>query len=88
MIQIFIENGDGAHDLFASVMDLNTNPPASALDNQRINRNSRTAVSVQDDGNGNCLINVHTISVDDATAAKDFNNQATQANGVIVVDVF
>jgi hypothetical protein len=88
MIQIFIEDNDGAHDLFATVTDLNTNPPSIPLNNQRINRGTRAAVNVQEDGNGNCLVDVHTISADDATVQKDFNNQVTQANGVISVDVF
>lgn len=88
MIQVFIENDDGAHDLFATVTDLNTNPPSTPLSNQRLNRGARTAINAQEDGNGNCLLNVHTISADDATVQKDFNNQVTQANGVISVDVF
>jgi len=88
MIQIFIENDDGAHDLFATVTDLNTNPPSIALNNQRINRGTRAPVNVQEDGNGNCLVDVHTVSADDPTVQKDFNNQVTQANGVISVDVF
>jgi hypothetical protein len=45
-------------------------------------------VNVQEDGNGNCLVNIHTISADDATVVKDFPNQVAQANGVISVDVF
>ena len=88
MIQIFIEDNDGVHDFFATVTDLNTNPVSTPLNNQRINRGARSAVNVQEDGNGNSLINVHTISADDATVQKDFNNQVTQANGVIPVDVF
>ena len=88
MIQIFIEDNDGVHDLFATVTDLNTNPVSTPLNNQRINRGARSAVNVQEDGNGNCLVDVHTISADDATVQKDFNNQVTQANGVISVDVF
>lgn len=88
MIQIFIENDDSTHDLFATVTDLNTNPPSMPLVNQRINRSTRAPVNVQEDGNGNCLINIHTVSADDANVQKDFNNQATQANGVISVDVF
>lgn len=88
MIQIFVENNDGAHDLFATVTDLNTNPPSVVLNGQRINRGQRASVNVQEDGNGNCLVDIHTISADDSTVQKDFNNQVTQANGVISVDVF
>jgi hypothetical protein len=88
MIQIFIQNNDGAHDLFGTANDLNTNPPSTVLNNQRINRGNQVPVNVQEDGNGNCLVTVHTISADDATVQKDFNNQVTQANGVIAVDVF
>jgi hypothetical protein len=88
MIQIFIQNDDGAHDLFATVTDLNTNPASTALNNQRINRGNQAPVNVQEDGNGNCLVSVHTVSADDPTVQKDFNDQSTQANGVIQVDVF
>jgi hypothetical protein len=88
MIQILVENDDGAHDLFATVTDLNTSPPSVALNNQRINRGKQAGVNVQEDGNGNCLVDIHTVSADDATVQKDFNNQVTQAGGVISVDVF
>ena len=88
MIPIFIEDDDTAHDIFATVTDLNTNPASVVLNNQRINRGAQAAVNVQEDGNGNCLVNVHTINADDATNTKDFANQVTQANGVISVDVF
>jgi|HubBroStandDraft_6_1064221.scaffolds.fasta_scaffold335894_1 hypothetical protein len=88
MIQIFVENTDVAHDLFATVTDRNTNPPSTALNNQRINIGKQAGVNVQEDGNGNCLVNIHTISADDATVQKDFNDQSTTANGVIDVDVF
>jgi hypothetical protein len=88
MISIFIENDDGAHDLFATVTDHNTNPASVALNNQRINRGTQVPANVQEDGNGNCLVDVHTVSADDASVQKDFNNQVTQANGVISVDVF
>jgi hypothetical protein len=88
MIQIFIENDDGTHDLFATVTDLNTSPVSFPLNNQRINKGKQTPVNVQDDGGGDCLVNVHTVSADDPTVQKDFNNQKTQANGVIQVDVF
>jgi len=88
MIQIFIQNDDGAHDLFATVTDLNTNPASTVLNNQRINRGNQVPVNVQEDGNGNSLVNVHAVSADDSTVQKDFNNQVTQANGVIAVDVF
>jgi hypothetical protein len=88
MIQIFVENDDGAHDLFATVTDLNTNPPSIVLNNQRINRGARAVVSVQEDGGGNCLVSIHTVNADDASGQKDFNDQVTQANGVISVDVF
>jgi hypothetical protein len=88
MIQIFIENDDGAHDVFGTVTDLNTNPASVVLNNQRINRGTQAPVNVQEDGSGNCLVNVHTINADDATNTKDFPNQVTQANGIISVDVF
>jgi mttA/Hcf106 family len=88
MIQIFIQNDDGAHDLFATVSDLNSNPLSIALNNQRINRGKQAPANVQEDGNGNCLVSVHTVSADDPTVQKDFNNQVAQANGVISVDVF
>ncbi len=88
MIQVLVENTDVAHDLFATVTDLNTSPPSIALNNQRINVGKQASVSVQEDGNGNCLVNVHTISADDGTVQRDFDNQSVAANGVIQVDVF
>lgn len=88
MIQISIENDDGANDLFATVTDLNTNPVSTPMVNQRINRGNSAPVNVQEDGNGNCLINVHTVNANDATVQKDFNNQSVQAGGTVSVDVF
>ena len=88
MIQIFVENTDAAHDLFATMTDLNTSPPSVVLLNQRINRGAQAAVNVQEDGSGNCLVNVACVSADDATVVKNFPNQQTQANGIIQVVVF
>lgn len=88
MIQIFIYNDDAAHDVFATVTDQNTQNPTVVLANQRINVRQQVPANVQEDGNGNCLVSIHTVSVDDAAVTKDFNNQVTQANGVINVDVF
>lgn len=88
MIQIFVDNNDAAHDLFATLADFNTNPPSIVLNGQRINRGARAPVNVQEDGNGNCLVNVHTVSADPPNNTKDFNNQVTQAGGIISVDVF
>jgi hypothetical protein len=100
MIQIAIKNDDGADDLFASVTDLNTNPASVPLTNQavtnllvpftnqRIPRGAQQPVDVEEDGSGNCLVNVHTENANDATKVKDFNNQTTNAGGVISVNVF
>jgi hypothetical protein len=88
MIQIFIEDSDSTHDIFATVTDLNTAPPSIALNSGRVNRGARVAVNVQEDGNGSCLVTVHAVNADDQTNTKDFSNQSTQANGVIQVDVF
>ena len=88
MIQIFIENDDPSHDLFATVTDLNTISPSVVLNSQRINRGNQAPANVQEDGNGNCLVNVHTVNVDSPNSSKDFNNQATQDGKIVSVDVF
>lgn len=88
MIQVFVQNDDTAHDLFAVVTDLNTDPYSTVLNNQRINRGARVSVDVQEDGSGNCLLQIHTTSADDATVQKDFNNKIAQQGEIISVDVF
>jgi hypothetical protein len=88
VIQVFIQNDDGAHDVYATATDLNTNPASNVLNNQRINRGMRAPISVQEDGAGNCLLDILTTSADDNTVHKPFPNQVAQANGVISVDVF
>jgi hypothetical protein len=96
MIQVFISNTD-TDDLFASVTDLNTLPPSVPLvvsvrgtppaTNQRINAGANVTVSVQEDGTGNCLLQIVTVSTD-ATKTKTFNNQSCIAQGTIPVDLF
>ena len=88
MIQIFIANNDGVHDLFATVTDLNTAQPTTPMVNQRINRGANAPVNVQEDGNGNCLVNVVTVNADPPNNSKSFDNQVTMAGGTISVDVF
>lgn len=87
MIQIFIENTD-VDDLFATVTDQNTAPPSTPLVNQRINAGAQVPVNVQEDGNGNCLVDVGTVKASDPTKTKLFPNQSCPAGGVIQVDVF
>ena len=88
MVQIYIYNDDAAHDLFATVTDLNTQNPTVVLAGQRIPVRQQVSANVQEDGIGNCLVAIHTVSADDNTVTKDFNNQVTQANVVINVHVF
>ena len=88
MIQIIVANTDTTHDLFATVTDLNTSPASVVLNGQRINHGTQTPVNVQEDGNGNCLVNIDCVNADDSTNVKSFPNQVTQANGTISVDVF
>lgn len=88
MIQIFIRNDDGVHDLFATVTDLNTGAPTVVMNGQRINRGVQAPANVQEDGNGNCLVNVDTVNADPPGNQKSFPRQVTQALGVISVDVF
>ena len=97
MIQVFISNTD-TDDLFASVTDLNTNPPSVPLvvsvpgsppaTNQRINAGANVTVSVQEDGTGNCLLEIVAVSTTDASKTKTFNNQSCLAQATIPVDLF
>jgi hypothetical protein len=87
MIQISIANVDTI-DLFATATDLNTAQPTIVLSNARINAGNNVPVSVQEDGNGNCLINIVTVNTADPTRTKTFNNQSCSAGQTISVDLF
>ena len=97
MIQVFIANTD-TNDLFASVTDLNTLPPSvppvvsvpstPPATNQRINAGTNITVSVQEDGTGNCLLQIVAVNTADATKMKTFNNESCLAQGTISIDLF
>jgi len=85
MIQVFIANNDGIHDLFATVTDENAHS-AVVLNAQRINNGgSPHPVNVQEDGNNQCNLNIHTVSADDPVVQKDFSNERVGNGGTIFV---
>jgi hypothetical protein len=84
MIQVFIANSDGIHDLFATVTDENANS-APVLNGQRINNGRQYPVNVQEDGNNQCLVNIHTVSADDPAVQRDFPGQQVLNGGTIFV---
>jgi hypothetical protein len=86
MIQVFIANTD-VDDLFATATDLNTLPPSNPVVNQRINAGANIPANVQEDQNGNCLLNIVAARADDPTRTKPFNNQSCGAGQVINIDV-
>ncbi len=86
MIQISISNTDPS-DLFATVTDSNTYAPIDVLTTQRINHGQSVSVNVQEDGNGNCLVQITTISAADHTKTKSFPNESCAAGGTIQVDL-
>jgi len=88
MIQISIVNGDGSHDLFATVTDLLTDPPTVPMSRKRINRGSREAVTVEEDGDHHCLVTVQTQAADDPGKTGTFPEQRALAGGMITVNVF
>ena len=89
MIQIFVNNTGDFDDLFATTTDLNVVPNSVVQPpNQRINAGRQISINVQEDGNGNCLLQVVTARVDDTTRTKVFNNQSCSAGQGVNVDVF
>ncbi len=72
MIQIFIANTD-VDDLFATVTDKLTMPPTVPVTNQRINAGNQISTNVQEDGNGNCLVDIVTVKATDPTLFSDLN---------------
>lgn len=87
MISISISNTDTTNDLFATVTDSNTFNPTQVVTTQRINKGQSFQVNVQEDGSGNCLVQIQTFSAADHSKTKLFPDQATQNNGTISVDV-
>jgi hypothetical protein len=87
MIAILIENTD-TNDLVATVTDLNTVPPTTVATTQRINKGQQFSVNVQEDGNGQALVNVVTAFPTDLSRSKSFPNQSCLAGGIISVDLF
>lgn len=87
MIQIFIQNTD-VDDLFATAIDKLTAPPTVRLNNQRINASQQVGVNVQEDGSGNCLLDIATVKASDPSKTKTFNDQSCAAGQTISVDVF
>jgi hypothetical protein len=86
MIQVSIANTD-VDDLFATVTDLNTLPP-SMPPAGRINAGRNISITVQEDGNGKCLLTILTARADDPTRTKLFENQTCGNGETIPVDVF
>ena len=69
MITITIHNAD-TRDLFVSVTDNNTRPPAAVLDNARINSGQSTAVQIQEDGSAVGNIQWTATRTDDSSVTK------------------
>ena len=65
MINISIANDDSV-DLFVSVTDENTSPPYT-LPTFRVNADQSSPIQVQEDGNGNYLIDTVSTDVNDSS---------------------
>ena len=70
MIQVNVNNNDTA-DIFVSMVDNNTQPPAQVMNSQRLNAQSAAVqVSLQEDGNGSGNVTWTAVRCADSTISK------------------
>ena len=86
MIPINIVNDDSG-DLFVTVTDNNTRPPAAVLSNRRINENDSVPVQVQEDGNDRGNISWTATRADDPDRTRT-DSETPPANDSVRVTTF